>query len=253
LVQITMANHRPRFWFSEWMVDDHGLSFRQVQVVDRVSPITPPLRVTFNESEPNTTPQIFNGPIDGADAFYDGIVVEKKILTLADNSTEWMIRIKARGNRTHSVGADVTMRLGAARILQYFGSCYGVFFVLKDSLVQGVEAALAQPLPAPPPGHPHPTAPPKPPQPGHGGGAHGDTFGDYYDRLRKRRWDTTIYFAELDRYNTWAKENHKPLRPDGSFETKARADFKDATEKLVAAGHLPREALDHLPKPVTAD
>ena len=241
LVRIRAADRHRRFWFSEWMVDDHGLYFRQVQVGERVSAITPPLRVTFNQAEQNTTARIFNGSLDGADDYYDGIVVEKQIMSGPDNSTEWKLRIKAYGNRTHNVGADVTVLLGAARILQCFGSCAGVFFTLKDaSLFQDIEAAFTPPHPTPAPVPPQPVPPPIIATPGQGGGgAQVDTFGDYWDRLRKKRWDSTLYFEELDRYNEWAKGRGLPERAEGPLEKRMRKFYNDATDELRRAGHLP--------------
>ena len=238
LARLTVSDRVRRFWFSEWMADAQGLYFREVEIGDRRSPVTPPLRVTFDPKERNATERIFDASIEGMNAYYDGLVVEKEFMPVYDETTqpawEWRIRIKALGNQTRQAGADVTMRLQAGMgIMEYFGQVFGVFFVLKRTWL----------LPLPGPGTPQPSPPPVPrpgvPRPGPGGGgSQVDTFGDHYDRIRKKRWDAKFYLDQLERENEWRKGQGQPPREATAHEKQEIEAFHRYTKELRDAGRL---------------
>ncbi len=234
--RIEPVDHRLRLWFTEWEASDDGLFLKELRVGSEARTIVPPLRLTLDDNEHNATERLYDGQISGNDDYYRGVVVEKHFTSVPSEgsvpSWEWRIRIQARGNRTNEVGADVTMRLEAGSgILEFFGGCFGVWFVLKRPWLV--------PVPSSPPASQPPLVTPYVPHPSsHGGGAPQDSFRDYYSRKLKERWDAKYYVDQYKLEKAWREENHLSKRDMSTLELKMEKVYDDLTKELRAAGHL---------------
>jgi hypothetical protein len=225
--RIVPSGHEQRFWFTEWAATDEGLFLNESQAGNAALRANPPLKLTFNSAERNFTERLYPGPITGMDNWHDGLVVEKQLMSFLSEGEpppprwEWKLRIQLRGNLTRAIVVDVTMRLEAGTgILEFYGQCYGVWFILKRPWLVPIEVLVppsAQPLPSPPPV----VSPPPPRHHGGGGGTQTDTFPDPAGRRAKELWDAELYVDQWKRENEWRKEHGMPLRGANSYEKRS--------------------------------